>query len=294
MSAGLQPLAVSSKKYLAARQAAEDAGGATDGGAASAADAEACVREALQLVAAQADGVLRAASGGQLEGDVEDDSAVSDEAIAALLARAEALEVAEAADAARGSDGEVAVDDPLAPSCSACGRSVAVADVVFAAGQPWHAACMTCSSCNKQFGPDDRYLLAGDLLSCEACERAALIRRAVCAGCSEPVTGAYTELDDGLRYHPTCFTCSSCSTPLGGAQYGELAGDVFCGPCLDSYLPRCDVCRKTISGEMRLRALGGTFHPACFSCTGCKASLASGQYYPVDGKPYCESCAEAL
>jgi len=34
------------------------------------------------------------------------------------------------------------------------------------------------------------------------------------------------------------------------------------------------------------------FHPQCFSCTSCEKQFSSNQCPFLDGKPYCESCAE--
>ena len=43
---------------------------------------------------------------------------------------------------------------------------------------------------------------------------------------------------------------------------------------------------------MILTAVGKKWHKPCFTCTSCDTPLAGGQFFNVDGSPYCAPCAE--
>ncbi|CAH7469570.1 zyxin [Phodopus roborovskii] len=53
-----------------------------------------------------------------------------------------------------------------------------------------------------------------------------------------------------------------------------------CGRCSQP-LPRA---------QPAVRALGQLFHIACFTCHQCQQQLQGGQFYSLEGVPYCESC----
>lgn len=50
-----------------------------------------------------------------------------------------------------------------------------------------------------------------------------------CAGCHKDISGAATIAGDN-KYHPECFKCTMCSTPIQGS-YGMLEGKVHCKDC---------------------------------------------------------------
>ncbi len=55
---------------------------------------------------------------------------------------------------------------------------------------------------------------------------------------------------------------------------------------------KCVRCSEPVSGTV-LKALGGSFHPACFTCSRCPLCLDGVQFYlagPDQKEPLCEVC----
>jgi hypothetical protein len=40
----------------------------------------------------------------------------------------------------------------------------------------------------------------------------------------------------------------------------------------------------------QLQAIGNTYHPSCFRCTGCRKDFGDSSFYAKDNKPYCKPC----
>jgi hypothetical protein len=53
--------------------------------------------------------------------------------------------------------------------------------------------------------------------------------------------------------------------------------------------PKCPVCSKSVYAAEEVKALGNSWHAACFCCKECGKSLRGGQYKEHDGWPYCQA-----
>ena len=98
--------------------------------------------------------------------------------------------------------------------------------------------------------------------------------------------------ETGQAYHPRCFCCSRCSAEIRG-KYFQLDGGAIV--CEEDYLAsrdKCARCRGPVTGTV-LQALGGSFHPGCFTCARCPANLDGVQFYlagPEEKDPLCQEC----
>ncbi|CAO2603389.1 Zyx [Lemmus lemmus] len=63
-------------------------------------------------------------------------------------------------------------------------------------------------------------------------------------------------------------------------QRQSVAVNESCGRCSQP-LPRA---------QPAVRALGQLFHITCFTCHQCQQQLQGGQFYSLEGSPYCEGC----
>jgi LIM domain len=94
-------------------------------------------------------------------------------------------------------------------------------------GKFFHADCVSCSRCNVSLGGNLR--TRDGVFYCIQCFDAAYGQR--CTKCGERVKGKVAS-HAGKPYHPTCFTCSECRTPITG-PFAEEDGKIICESCLD-------------------------------------------------------------
>lgn len=53
----------------------------------------------------------------------------------------------------------------------------------------------------------------------------------------------------------------------------------------------CGRCKQPLPrAQPAVRALGQLFHISCFTCQQCQQQLQGGQFYSLEGTPYCEGC----
>ena len=110
-----------------------------------------------------------------------------------------------------------------------------------------------------------------------------------CAHCKTTITGpCLTALD--ASWHPDCFTCTGCRTPLSTGRFIERNGKPLCINCA---APTCAACSSKIANETVLTALGSTYHAGCFVCVKCSKTLGDGGFVIKDGAPHCSTCAAA-
>lgn len=104
----------------------------------------------------------------------------------------------------------------------------------------------------------------------------------ICAGChSEIGYGRFLSCMGGF-WHPECFTCHACNSPISGYEFSMCGGYPYHRSCYkDQYHPKCGVCRQFIPtnavGLIEYRA-----HP-----------FWDQKYCPAhehDGTPRCCSC----
>ena len=104
-----------------------------------------------------------------------------------------------------------------------------------------------------------------------------------CAGCGHGL------LTHGSRqaiqtahgsFHPECFQCSRCKQKLTG-KYALDQQKPFCEPCyLELKAEKCSRCGQAIQGEF-IKALGRSYHAACFGCAQCKSPFRDGKFCEV-------------
>jgi len=94
----------------------------------------------------------------------------------------------------------------------------------------FHPQCFCCDNCQtalSTFYPHDGKRL------CANC-----VPQSFCTRCKGVISGLATRTDDGSPYHPDCFTCWHCSTPIHDSYLKDAAGNVFCGQdCLRAPKP---------------------------------------------------------
>lgn len=140
----------------------------------------------------------------------------------------------------------------------------------------------------------------------------------VCFQCKTPIADEdYLTISDPTllpsvptrTYHALHFFCASCGDPfvdpksLARGREGTLAdpymvhdGYAYCQRCdVRLWKPKCKGCKKGIGGDW-VEAVGGVWHPECFSCVDCKRPF-TGQYLlrddgPQGEKAYCVECYE--
>eukprot|EP00736_Rhodelphis_marinus_P011338 Rmarinus@m.11031 len=94
---------------------------------------------------------------------------------------------------------------------------------------------------------------------------------------------------------PMKLSCQTCHRPVGGSH--GIAFFVDGEPlCQDDYLKLiervCVGCGEKLGDEAdTIRALGGGFHPACFTCALCLSSIdKEAAHHEYTGRPYCTNC----
>jgi len=117
----------------------------------------------------------------------------------------------------------------------------------------------------------------------------------VCAHCNEvikPNEQFFRALN--CIWHMNHFQCFECNSDLGGS-YVEDAGSPYCKTCyLAKNAPKCKNCNNPITSGY-INALGGYWHPDCFSCRRClKKPSSDVQIYEHEGEPYCGDCFQQM
>ncbi|XP_056154028.1 LIM/homeobox protein Lhx9-like [Lampris incognitus] len=116
----------------------------------------------------------------------------------------------------------------------------------------------------------------------------------ICAGCGERVCDRFFLLAAGRVWHGVCLCCSQCHCQL--QTHPSLywrQGNIYCQRdyCRLFGIGRCARCSQPIpSSTMVMRSGSLTFHPQCFSCQECDATLTPGSLYCMQGQDlYCQS-----
>ncbi|XP_030077359.1 prickle-like protein 4 isoform X1 [Microcaecilia unicolor] len=104
-----------------------------------------------------------------------------------------------------------------------------------------------------------------------------------------------SKLGDHCCWHPSCFTCVTCSQPLLHLIYFHQDGDVYCGRHhAELFRPRCASCDQLIFAEELTEAEGWNWHVEHFCCTDCEGVLGGQKYVMKSGSPYCFTCFQSL
>lgn len=133
----------------------------------------------------------------------------------------------------------------------------------------------------------------------------------LCATCALPISGR-TVTASGHRFHPSCFTCHTCSEALehvsfypepDSARSDRLCQDntddaadpsprFYCALCYhELFSPRCKSCKTPIEGNVVV-ACGAEWHEGHFFCAECGDPFtASTPFVERDGYAWCVGCA---
>ncbi|NXP56407.1 ZYX protein, partial [Heliornis fulica] len=161
----------------------------------------------------------------------------------------------------------------------------------------FHVECFTCFKCEKQLQGQQFYNV-DEKPFCEDCYAGTLEK---CSVCKQTITDRMLKAT-GNSYHPQCFTCVMCHTPLEGASFiVDQANQPHCvGDYHRKYAPRCSVCGEPIMPEpgkdetVRVVALEKNFHMKCYKCEDCGKPLSieadENGCFPLDGHVLCIKC----
>ncbi|GLE01992.1 hypothetical protein PINS_up010830 [Pythium insidiosum] len=110
-----------------------------------------------------------------------------------------------------------------------------------------------------------------------------------CGGCAAVLEG---EAIGALNkyFHPECFKCGHCQHVIAEDQgYAEKEQQAFHQECYQArFGKRCSRCNKNLKGKV-VKALDSLYHPDCFVCYQCNASL-SESFFEHEGQAVCAKC----
>ncbi|KAF9151290.1 hypothetical protein BG015_006856 [Linnemannia schmuckeri] len=109
--------------------------------------------------------------------------------------------------------------DLFLPKCRGCNKPVEKEAVSAQDGKlkgKWHTACFGCHTCQRPF-PDKSFYVFGDAPYCR--RHYHKMNKSLCKTCNEPIEGPCAQTVEGWRYHPNCFSCAECRTPLTDVYY---------------------------------------------------------------------------
>ena len=185
-----------------------------------------------------------------------------------------------------------------APRCARCSQPIRGRFIEFG-GQTLHAACFTCDECGAALA-DAKHVPRSAGAVCVACERENHAPH--CAACGRPIEGDFVSTvgEGGVEHtrHKGCFTCTQCSTQLGGPKpWYQHGGSLYCATHFRERQGRvCTICGARLL-EWVSNAFGEvscTTHsnlPTCHGCCRWVAEGAPGTRTLADGRAACARCA---
>lgn len=213
--------------------------------------------------------------------------------------------------------------------CQGCQKWIA-GKVVHALGTTYHPSCFVCAHCSEGLEHVAFYEHEGlpychfdyhELFSkrCFHCRTPIVDERYITVQ-DEELTGQDGETKERC-YHELHFFCANCGDPFldpkaagsaagsdpglmtadengkvkhGGMEFIVHKGYPYCEKChINLHKPKCKGCKKPIVHDL-ISALGGKYHPECFTCTSCCQPFTDTQFFVKDGKPYDEECYKVL
>lgn len=213
--------------------------------------------------------------------------------------------------------------------CHGCRKWIA-GKVVHALDATFHPGCFVCAHCSEGLEHVAFYEHEGlpychfdyhELFSkrCFHCRTPIVDERYITVQ-DEELTGQDGETKERC-YHELHFFCANCGDPFldpkaagsaagsdpglmtadengkvkhGGMEFIVHKGYPYCEKChISLHKPRCKTCKKPIIYDL-ITALGGKYHPECFTCTSCQQPFEDTQFFVKDGKPYDEECYKVL
>lgn len=88
----------------------------------------------------------------------------------------------------------------------------------------YHKQCFVCRTCRDPF-PTAEFYVFNNFPYCE--QHYHELNGSLCGSCNRGIEGQYLETDSRQKFHPRCFTCSTCRIVLRDDYY-EVGGRNFC------------------------------------------------------------------
>jgi hypothetical protein len=111
--------------------------------------------------------------------------------------------------------------------CRGCSEPIVGKSVKDSSGRltgRYHKHCFVCRTCSDPFPTAEFYVFENSPY-CE--QHYHELNGSLCNSCNRGIEGQYLETDQRLKFHPKCFTCSTCRIVLN-ADYYEVGGQKFC------------------------------------------------------------------
>jgi hypothetical protein len=111
--------------------------------------------------------------------------------------------------------------------CRGCSEPIIGKSVKDSSGRltgRYHRACFVCRTCGDGF-PTAEFYVYENAPYCE--HHYHELNGSLCKWCNRGIEGQYLETDSQEKFHPRCFTCTTCRIPLN-ADYYEVNGRKFC------------------------------------------------------------------
>ncbi|CAF1194789.1 unnamed protein product [Adineta steineri] len=184
-------------------------------------------------------------------------------------------------------------EDRFANTCEECRKKIGTdsKDLSYK-DRHWHEKCFFCSMCrtplvDKPFGCKNEQLFCGECYNQQFASR--------CDKCHQIFKPGSKKLEyRGQQFHEHCFTCQSCSQPIGTKSFIPKDQKSFCVPCYEeNFATKCTRCHKVIN-QGGVTYKNQPWHRECFTCTNCKNSLAGQRFTSRDDHPYCADCFARL
>ena len=175
------------------------------------------------------------------------------------------------------------------PECYRCKIDIKGKYLVGPKGTLYHSECFSCKGCDRKIRT---YCEHEKEIYCVTCYSQSYASK--CTACGQNLkdkirTLQGTEEAAGMKWHESCFKCSSCKKRLHSKVFFQEQ-KLYCEYCMKkSNLPSCKKCKMPVEGAC-VNALDASWHPKCFVCTKCKDPLKG--FIAKDEKPYCKKCYE--
>ncbi|CAF1116509.1 unnamed protein product [Rotaria sp. Silwood1] len=180
-------------------------------------------------------------------------------------------------------------EDRFSNTCDECRRKIGTdsKDLSYK-DRHWHEKCFFCSMCRTPL-VDKPFACVNEKLYCGECYNQQFATR--CDKCHQIFRPGSKKLEyHGQQFHEHCFTCYSCSQPIGTKSFIPRDQKSYCIPCYEQHFAtKCTRCLKVIN-QGGVTYKNQPWHRECFTCTNCKNSLASQRFTSRDDHPYCADC----
>jgi len=112
-------------------------------------------------------------------------------------------------------------------NCRGCSEPIVGKSVKDSSGRltgRYHKQCFVCRTCSDTFPTAEFYVFSNS----PYCERHYHeLNGSLCASCDRGIEGQYLETGDDRKFHPKCFTCTTCRVVLRD-DYFEVGGQKYC------------------------------------------------------------------